>query len=266
VQDPLKLHKIITTNIDDAIQKQRIKDQHNILVDEQFGFRNKLATTDAIFKLINKIQIALNDKIMMGGIFCDLEKAFDSINHDILITKLNFYGVEGKTLLWFKSYLSNIYQRVTLTNNVNCQNHSFTWQGITRGVRQGSVLGPLLFLIYINDLPETVNDIAIPILFADNTTILITSPNISDFEWKVITAFNLVKEWLNTNLLCINFNKTHFMQLTTINKPKPYLQIAHLNKQILTVSNTKFLGIHITYKINWKNHIDYILPKRLVML
>jgi len=93
-----------------------------VLVDEQFGFRNKLATTDAIFKMTNEVQIALNEKIIVGGIFCDLEKAFDSINHDILISKLNFYGAEGKRLLWFKSYLSNRYQRVTLTNNINCQN------------------------------------------------------------------------------------------------------------------------------------------------
>jgi len=99
----------------------------NILADEKFGFRNKLATTDAIFKLINETLIALNDKIMVRAIFCDLEKAFDSINHDILISKLNFYGVKGKTLLWFKSYLSNRYQSVTLTNNVSCQNHLSTW-------------------------------------------------------------------------------------------------------------------------------------------
>jgi hypothetical protein len=93
-------------------------------------------------------------------------------------------------------------------------------------------LGPLLFLIYINNLPKTVNDIAIPKLFADKTTILITSPNKSDFELKVTRAFNLINEWLNTNLLSINFNKTHFMQFTTNNKPKPHLQITHLNKQI----------------------------------
>jgi len=98
--------------------------KHNILVDEQFGFRNKLATTDATFKLINEVQIAFNEKIIVGGIFCDLEKAFDSTNHDILISKLNFYGAEGKTLLWFKLYLSNRYQRVILNNNVNCQNFS----------------------------------------------------------------------------------------------------------------------------------------------
>ena len=97
--------------------------KHNILAGERFGFRNKLSTTDAIYKLINKTLIALKEKIMVGVIFCDLEKAFDSINHDILISKLNLYGVKGKTLSWFKSYLKNRYQRVTLTNKANCQNY-----------------------------------------------------------------------------------------------------------------------------------------------
>jgi len=93
----------------------------NILVDEQFGFRNKLATTDAIFKLINETQTALNENIRVGCIFCDLKKAFDNIHHDTLISKLDFNGVEGKTLLWFKSYFRKRYQRVTLTSNVNGQ-------------------------------------------------------------------------------------------------------------------------------------------------
>jgi hypothetical protein len=76
--------------------------KHNILVDEQFGFRKKVATTNATYKLINETQIALNDKIKVGGIFCDLKKAVDSINHDVLISKLNLYGVKGKTMSWFK--------------------------------------------------------------------------------------------------------------------------------------------------------------------
>jgi len=82
-------------------------------------------------------------------------------------------------------------------------------------------LGPLLFLIYINDLPKTVNNLATPILFADDTTILITSPNQSDCELKVNTTLKLINDWLNTNFLFINFEKTHFMQFTTKNKPNP---------------------------------------------
>jgi hypothetical protein len=111
------------------------------------------------------------------------------------------------------------------------------------------------------NLPKTVNDIATPILFADDTTILITSPNKSDFELKVTTTLNLINEWLNTNLLSINIKKTHFMQFTTKNKPKPYLKITHSNRQISNVSNITFLRIHINDTINWKNHIENILPK-----
>jgi len=260
---PISLLSSFSKVLDKAAYIQLYKHcrKHNILVDEQFGFRTKLATTDAIFKLINEVQMALNEKIIVGGIFCNWENAFNSINHDILISKLNLYGVEGKTLLWFKSYFSNRYQRVILNNNVNCQNLSSTWQKIAQGVPQGSILGPLLFLIYINDLPKIVNDIAIPILFADDTANLITSLDKSDFERTVTIALNLLNEWCNTNLLTINFDKTHFMQFTTTNKPKPFLQFAHLHKQISFVFNTKFLGIHINDTINWKNYIEYILPK-----
>ena len=83
------------------IQFYEHSSKNNILVDEQFGFRNKLATNIAIYKLINETQTALNNKIMVGGIFCDLEEAFDCINHNILISKLNFYGAKGKTNSWF---------------------------------------------------------------------------------------------------------------------------------------------------------------------
>jgi hypothetical protein len=124
------------------------------------------------------------------------------------------------------------------------RNYSSTWEEIKHGVLQGTILGPLLFLFYINDLPKVVNDKSIPILFADDTSILVTSTNKNDFQTKVTATFNLINEWLGTNLLSINFTKTHYVQFTTKNKPKTQTKIAYDNKQITIISNIKFLGIY----------------------
>jgi hypothetical protein len=198
---------------------------------------------------------------MVGGIFCDLEKAFDSVNHKILLSKLEFYGIKGKGKLWFESYFRNGYQRVLITNNMLNLNYFATWEEIKHGVPQESILGPLLFLFYISDLPKAINDKSIPVLLADDTSILITSPNKNYFQIKITAAFNFINEWLNTNLLFINFNKTYRIQFTTKNKPKSHIKITYDNKQITTISNIKFLGICINDTINWKYHIEYILPK-----
>ena len=141
------------------------------------------------------------------------------------------------------------------------QNYFSIWEEIKHGVPQGSILGPLLFLFYISDLPKAINDKSIPILFADDTSILITSPNKNDLQIKITAAFNFINEWLNTNLLYINFNKTHYIQFTTENKPKSHIKITNVNKQITTISSIKFLGMYINDTINWKYHIEYILTK-----
>jgi len=98
-------------------------------------------------------------------------------------------------------------------------------------------------------------------LFADDTSILITIPNKNDFQIKINAAFSFINEWLNTNLLSINFNKTHYIQFTTKNMPKTHIKIIYDNKKITTISNIKFRGIYINDTINWKYHIEHILPK-----
>ena len=107
---------------------------------------------------------------MAGSVFCDLEKAFDSVNHDLLLSKLPYYGISGKAKLLLESYLQNRYQRVQITNSYLISNTISKWTKIKYGVPQGSILGPLLFSVYINDLSKAIEHKALPILFADDTS------------------------------------------------------------------------------------------------
>ena len=144
---------------------------------------------------------------MVGGIFCDLQKAFDCVNHNILLTKLEFYGIIRITYKLIKSYLGGRYQRVVLNNHSSslCSN-----QGeITHGVPQGSILGPLLFLLYNNNLPQIKNDNSKIVLFADDTSIIITNSNPTHFENSVNKIIQQLNEWFTANLLSLNLDKTH---------------------------------------------------------
>jgi len=118
---------------------------NNILVQEQFGFRMKHSTEQAAFSLINCILTAMNNKQVVGGIFCDLHKAFDCVQHKILLDKLKFYGIDGKFKTLIESYLTNRYQRVSL-EKIDYNKNSLEWAKINCGIPQGSILGPLFFL------------------------------------------------------------------------------------------------------------------------
>jgi hypothetical protein len=132
--------------------------KNTILAEKQLGFRTKIPTDMALYKLTNESLKTLNTKNLIGDIFCDLEKAFDCVNHTILLSKLKFNGVKGKAKLRFESYLSNRYQRVLITSINPNFNHLSRWGNVKYGVPQGSILDPLLFLLYINDLPKIINN------------------------------------------------------------------------------------------------------------
>jgi hypothetical protein len=151
----------------------------------------------------------MNERKVVGGIFCDLQKAFDCVNHDILLTKLEFYGVTGTTLKVIKFYLEGRYQIVILDNNLPTSNSD--WGEIRHSVLQGSILGQLLFLLYINDLPKIVNDNIKVVLYADDTSIIITNLSPTDFTNSANRILQDINKWFATNLLTLNADKTLYM-------------------------------------------------------
>ena len=151
--------------------------KNDVFYSSQFGFRANHSTTHAILQITDKIQNAIENKLFSCGIFLDLTKAFDTVDHNILIRKLEYYGIRGLLGDWFRSYLTNRYQ--FSVKNTNSQQ-----KPITCGVLQGSVLGPLLFLLYINDFYKCAPDLDFH-LFADDSNLLSSDRNLQILESKV---------------------------------------------------------------------------------
>ena len=150
-------------------------DKHNILIENQFGFHSGHSTTQATMLITDKIQRAIEAKLYSCGIFLDLSKAFDTVDHSIILTKLEHYGIRGIANEWFRSYLSNRQQFVSINNSDSSTLH------ITCGVPQGSVLGPLLFLIYINDFINSSSIFDFH-LFADDSNLFYSDKDLQHLE------------------------------------------------------------------------------------
>ena len=141
----------------------------------------------------------MNNKLLVGGIICDLEKAFDCVNHDILLSKLKFYEISDKDLQLYQSCLGNRYCRTAIYNGSENSNKVSEWARVRHGVPQGSILGPLLFLLYINYLLKIINKTSAPLIFADDTSILLAHSNPIDFNKNIHTVFITLNKWLRAN-------------------------------------------------------------------
>jgi hypothetical protein len=168
--------------------------QNKILLNEQSGFRNNSSTELASFKLINEILLAVNNKLTVSCIFCDLEKAFTCVNHDILLPKLEFYGVAGKFNTLFTSYLKDRYQKMVIDNRETHNSTSSGWEIVKHGVSQSLILGPQFFLLYINDLPKIPTNKAKIILYADDTSVIESNPSSQDFKININKLFIDINE------------------------------------------------------------------------
>ncbi len=232
----------------------------------------------AIAQLVDKVNSSVERDKTTLGLFLDLSKAFDTIDHQILLHKLEHYGFRGIVLEWFRSYLDNRTQYVSYND---CKSDL---KDIVCGVPQGSILGPLLFILYVNDITYTSNVLDF-ILFADDTTILYSHKDINGKMDLINTELKEVTNWFKANKLSVNASKTNYMLLGTphivsTNNCKElnvYLDQTCLEK----VKYTKFLGVIIDECLTWKNHIDcvsktvsrnigvmnklkYIVPKRVL--
>jgi hypothetical protein len=245
--------KIIATRIQEHIV------QNQIVANEQYGFRSSVSTDNASYTLMHEILSAMNNKLIVGGIFCDLSKAFDCVNHRILLSKLECYGTRGTFRALIDSYLKERYQRVAIQdkNNINYSN----WELVKHGVPQGSILGPLLFLLYINDLPTVTAKNAKLVLYADDTSLIITSSSPAEFITKLNSVLADVHEWFKSNLLSLNFNKTTYLQFLTKNSQKLDSHITLMNSQITNSAITKFLGLTIEETLSWKCHTNHLLSR-----
>ena len=247
-------------------------DVNNLISNSQFGFRKKHSTIHPLIHFIDHVSSALDKKEHTLAIFCDLRKAFDTVNHQILISKLHKLGIRGAELCWFRDYLLNRKQLVHINGSKS------RLLEILIGVPQGSILGPLLFLIYINDLPLCSELLAL--LFADDTTLFLSGQNLDELVQKVNREFKKVVDHFRFLKLALHPEKTKFILFS--NSPEARASNFNIflnfnnnnddqNDDLISnlvritadseVPAIKFLGIYIDPSLNFKFHIDNIISK-----
>ena len=254
---PISLLPIFSKLFEKVMYKRlyRFLEIHEVLYSLQFGFQENHSIDHALVSLTEAVRTTLDNKRLGCGIFIDLQKAFETVNHRILLSKFEHYGIRGCALEWFRSYQPDRKQYVS----VNGSNSNLL--SITCGVPQGSVLGPLLFLIYINDLPNASKKLTF-YLFADDTNIYYESKDLFNLIKIVNKELRLAKKWLDANKLSLNIDKTNYIifHSSSLNLPSGS-DIKIGKKHIKRVKFVKFLGLLLDEHLSWKYHLSELSKK-----
>ena len=224
----------------------------------QYGFRSKHSCENAVEELLSEIVKAKDEKKSTLCVFLDLSKAFDTLRHDILLAKLERYGIRGTSLDWFKSYLKDRKIRVKCVTSDSANTVYSNEQNIEYGTPQGSCLGPLLFMLFTNDLNLNL-DHTNCILFADDTTLYFSHSNKKYLKWCIEEDLANLADWFRANLLTLNPSKCVYLQFNKKKTNTVDIQLDGIN--IPPVTMTKFLGITLDQNLNWIQHTNNLMLK-----
>ena len=255
---PISVLPVASKLLERAVHRQlyQFLSKHQILSPFQCGFRKNHSTESAAISFTDSIRREIDQGLLTGAVFIDLRKAFDTVDHDIIVSKLKAAGISGTELHWFKDYLSNRTQQVSVENELSGA------RPITSGVPQGSILGPLLFVMLINDLPSRLNTCS-TLMYADDTVLFYSSKDVNEIERALCRDLQLLESWLRDNSLFLNKSKTECVlfgtasRLSTVTKFSIYVSGSLIER----VSEFKYLGVVLDESLSWTAHVKYILGK-----
>ena len=258
---PISLLSYIDKILEKALHRRIYDylDKINFFCANQFGFRENHSTELALLSILQRIYNAIDSKEIIIIIAIDFRKAFEVIKHDILIKKLEHIGIRGTMLEWFKSYLNDRYHQVLVNGSISDPLKALT------GVPQGSSLGPLLFLIYINDLQNVFSHDELNI-FADDTVLIIRGKCYETLIDVANSKLKTLQKYLNANGIRLNETKTEYMVLT--NKIKridgyPEMKVIYDGRQIKKSETIKLLGINLDNKLTFRVHVQNLISNKL---
>lgn len=261
---PLSILPSFSKIFETAMCNRMIKffDACKIFSISQHGYLKNRSVETGIHYFIQRVVEALEAREIPLGIFLDLTKAFDCLDHSILITKLELYGIRGTALQWIESYLFGRSQKVMIGHNG--RQYASGTLPISGGIPQGSIIGPLFFILYINDLPTIISENSTHLInYADDTNLLIRGKVFSELIKQCDIEIQQVKLWFDKNKLVINKDKTNCIIFKTKQSNLPTPDTVHISDWNLTpASDVKFLGIYIDDTMSWSVHIEN-LCKRL---